>query len=876
MPYPVSHLCLVDDEYLFAATHEGVVCHSLNNGKTTLRHEGFRANALSVCDGKIYIVFENKMIVENPDGSSVQEYPLPAVAQAFYKVGNMHYFVSPSCIRLSADLKNFTSIPLRHNIPGTSHNSVLPDDGNGFSLMITDNAVWKIPHHLGVFNGDAPVLSSCYSETGFYYLNNRNELFIQSGGKGYAKKIYDFSTDNAPTDICAIGNTIYYCNANNKLYCADFGSSHLINELFVRPKTIYQSGTRITAMSAVSATKKILLGLQDFLLSIDTRTGHVDTLQQINNKYVTAISHVPHSEDIYVSTLNDGIFCLSGDEVYPVKDTERYAFIHDLLVNNGYERNILFLTNHKLLSLGADSIEANGNKRLFLVNDSIIYTIPEAGVHKYIVRGKKLKDCGVLYADIRFNARAGFVRNNRLYLGSDLGMAVLSPSNEKELEWITFDDKVVNMQFILLITLAVILIVALYFFSRHRRHRSQKRQLQARIDDLRRRAEGLNAMLARLDEKGKTSIADINGSIDQIDINTTNIVRTNEQIKQISDRIMRLNRDTALQMVKVIDRQIEEIRDTGFYERTLLVKESERARNSEDVDLIISQSSRNELWLNHVHDLEERIRKFRLSTDGTMTLPGINEQIAVRLDKITEDCHHKPLSEVHADFITIRQEYEQIFSDKALESVRQYITTTRNALKDLRNYHYVVAELATELEHIEKEIDVRDRIIMLRTLHGIDERLKQIRLLVSLYDLMQEYACKHNAVVKENEARRMRKFESKLFDEISMAARDTTSRIASCIVQLYDSFCQTDREVMEEILRFNGSGSQQVKVLMLLLADPKVKRTLLPGMIGVLGNLNPVISRLYHGKIGENLGLLKAYCDNNPYTMIYYLLKLVE
>jgi len=62
----------------------------------------------------------------------------------------------------------------------------------------------------------------------------------------------------------------------------------------------------------------------------------------------------------------------------------------------------------------------------------------------------------------------------------------------------------------------------------------------------------------------------------------------------------------------------------------------------------------------------------------------------------------------------------------------------------------------------------------------------------------------------------------------------------------------------------------------LLLAMPKVKRTLLPGMLGMYGNLNPVVSRLYHSKIGDNREALETYCTRCPASIVHYILKLSE
>ena len=62
----------------------------------------------------------------------------------------------------------------------------------------------------------------------------------------------------------------------------------------------------------------------------------------------------------------------------------------------------------------------------------------------------------------------------------------------------------------------------------------------------------------------------------------------------------------------------------------------------------------------------------------------------------------------------------------------------------------------------------------------------------------------------------------------------------------------------------------------LLIANPKVKRVLLPGMLGMYGNLNPVISRLVNNKIKPNEGWLQAYVEKHPAGIVAYILRLTE
>lgn len=513
--------------------------------------------------------------------------------------------------------------------------------------------MWRIPHHLGFFNANPPVVAACASGNDFFFVNNQHELFRQKADEQTATKIYDFENEELPKEMYANGEDLYYYNANNQLFRLNLGSHYIINQLFKRPQLLAKPTTRITAMALLPHQGKILIGVQDDLLSIDAREGKIDTIKAMNNRHITAFHQVENSEDIYIATLNHGVFVGQGNQVKSVVGTEDKAFIGSLLAYGKRPSRLLMLTNHHLQILGSDSIRAEGCGRMFCINDSIVYTIPETGIHKYIIKGGRLEDCGSFFADIHFNARAGFIRGNTLYIGSNLGVAQITPGKEETAQWITFDNKVPSLQ-----------------------------------------------------------------------------------------------------------------------------------------------------------------------------------------------------------LIAVKNQYENIFTPDGLKLINGYISSRIKQLQQQKGYEMMTKALADELLLIEKDIANRDRIVLLRVLQTIDKRIAQVKHLKTLQQLMQEYAAVHDRVVQENEERRMKKFNAELFADIESATRDITTQIANTSNQFFKSFAYTDKDICKETLHFTTANNQQVRVLILLLAMPRVKRTLLPGMLGIYGNLNPVVSRLYHSKIGNNNAIL--------------------
>ena len=875
-PFLVNNLCHVGNKWLFASTQAGVISIDLPTKKIELRHKGENIRNVTIYDGKLYILSDKQLTIEGFDGTESKTFSLPQSVLSFYKASSTYYFITSSTILLSDNLERFVSIPLRNNIPDNPHQIAIADDGNGFSILLTKNAIWRIPHHLGFFNANPPIIAACVSDKDLLYVNNQHELFRQKAGEQVATKIYDFENDELPKEMYANGEDIYYCNANNQLFRLSLGNHYLVNQLFKRPQLLAKPKTRITSMALLSHQSRILLGVQDYLLSIDTQNGKTDTIKAMNNRYITAFHQAQNSDDIYIATLNNGVFVEKGKQIKQVAGTQDKVFISSLLTYGQQNPQLLLLTNHHLQIQGTDSIRADESYRMFCINDSIIYTIPETGIHKYKIKGGRLIDSGSFFADIYFNAQAGFILDNTLYIGSDLGVLQLTPDKEEVAEWVTFDDKVPSLQLIGIILFTLICIFIIIFFS-YRRHRILTyRQLQMSKDDLRKRLEALDTLKDRLTENERNTLDSISNEIDSINVSSQSLRTNNEQFAKLSARIARLNRDTALQMVKYLNNQIARIKQFEVYERDSMVHDSEEARNTDNIEIIIEQCRRNEVWLNHIQELKERLNKIHRSTQDTLVLKGLNDGMKERLHHILNESKQHSVAEVYTDFIAVKNQYENIFTPEGLKVIREYISESIEQLKKLEGYEVMTKALTDELQSIEKDIDNRDRIVLLRLLQTIDNRINQIKQLKTLQQLMQEYTAVHENVVQENEERRMKKFNSKLFADIESATRDITDQIADISDKFFKNFATTDKEICKEVFHFTASNSQQVRVLILLLAMPRVKRTLLPGMLGIYGNLNPVVSRLYHSKIGDNNAVLTAYCKENPASIVNYILKLSE
>lgn len=455
-------------------------------------------------------------------------------------------------------------------------------------------------------------------------------------------------------------------------------------------------------------------------------------------------------------------------------------------------------------------------------------------------------------------------------------MLQINPKNESIAQWITLDNSVPSLQLIGILLFAFVGIVGVFVVSYKRRKLLAYNQLQVGKDDLYRRLSILNALRNKLTEEERHMIDDLKQEIDAVCIGEQSLQTTNERFSSLSVRIARLNRDMALQMVKHLNNQIQQIKLFDVFEQQAMVKASEEARNSNDIELIVEQSKQNDVWINYVQELKERLEKFKKATQGTLVIKGLNDKMACCVCRIIDECKLKPIAEIYPDFISVKTQYERIFAEEGLLMIKHHVDNVLNELQQAQDYEEMKTALINELLFIKKTIENRDRIVLLRALQIIDHRMAQMKWLKTLRQLMQDYIQAHDEVVKENEERIKKKFDTKLFADIESATRHITQEMEQVSDSFFNAFVATDKAICEDIFHFTTVNSQQVRVLILLLAMPRVKRTLLPGMLSMFGNLNPVISRIYHHKINDNRETLTSYCEQVPSSIVNYILKLSE
>lgn len=873
-PFIVNNLCRCGNA-VWAATQEGLLKVDAKTRRTTLLHKGENILGIETDGRQLYALSRNRFFIDGPDGTPRKESVLPFSARRHYRAGPVHYFLSFEHVFLTKDLKSFVSVPLRRGIPEASHQLMAFNAQEGFTYLLTKNALWRIPVHIGLFHNDSPVTAACASAGGIFYVNARKELFRQKAGETKAVKIYAFPPGEHISDIHASGRNLFYVDGHNRVKKLALRKRLLENEVFSRPRTLCDLSERITATGLFSGEQgdSLLVGVQDDVFSASPSAG-LRKIPALSNKYVTAFRAAPGGKGIYVSTLNDGTFYGQDGRFERVEGTSGIPFLCDLCPTQGYPSRLVLLTSHALFLHGSpDTLRVKGMRKLLFVNDTLFYALPQFGLRKYAIEQGKIRCKGHYYKYMEFNPAACIAKDGRLYLGSRLGALVVAAGAEEKAQWVSFNSDVPGLRTVGLWLCALLLAVLAGFSFFLRWRQIEKRSIRLRLDDLKRRYAALNTICDRMDQREREAIRAIGERIAAASSQPATRKATNQQLSDISEEIMKRNREAALQLSHYLDLQAQKIRPLRACESDKMLEASRQARESDDIERIRQQVERNEAWLDSLKTVADGLK--RIVVPDWAVITGVNDEF-VRLHKaVTEENSYPTAAQLRHDYERMKQAYAQISTPEAMQKIRLHALDDRKRLERLANGGETAAALAEKIDDLLLRADELGGVQLLCELNRVDLRVKQMETKEQLRTTMEEYAALRATLVSENEKRVNRKPEKTLEADIASAAKPQTSRIEALISTFYACMDRTDHDALQQLLGFSSYTGQAPKIFCLLIAFPKVKRAFLAGMIGIYGNMNPVVSRLVSGRIRKNEAELREYVARHPCSLMADALKLL-
>ena len=875
-PFLVIRLCLLADKSLLAATNKGLLLLDNKTSNIQIKHQNEQIYDVSVSDNYIYILGEKRLYIHNINTKRQQTIDLPQAAYSYYHIGKTHYFVNSNDIFLSRDLKNFFTLSLKRKIPVMGHNLIGFDRQYNSIMFITENALCRIPYHLSIFNDTNAITAATSNNTHLYILNSNGELFSLAQNDSIAVKIYKFPANEDIRQLMLSGNHLYYITNSNELRQISLTGNYLLNELKARSRILYQSPTKITAAWIQKSDQKgeqIYLGIQDELVIVD-HEGKTETVSQLSGRYITSFFSNQESKELYLSTLNGGCFYGNTSRFRHINQTEHYQFIRDLAVTEGYDPQLFLLTNrHLIRTNNQDTVTAKGHQKIIAASDSLLFTLPELGIHRWSAEEGHLKSDGTFYQDIHFKPQASLFANKKLYLGSDIGMLKLNSDKQMNPQWIGFRNHVltINLLLSLLGTIVSIMLIGFLFYKKYTFNKNKL--IHQHLAELLSQGQELLSM---------TKMADISQVkvVEQL-INKIQNVKANNptdylSINHLSDEIMRKNRDMALMLSKHLDEQIEKIKQIDAYDSNQRIKDSQSVRQSENIEKIYLQAKNNELWLNQIQDIKSDLVHYQETIRDIDAIKGVNTDFIDSIKLLENEIYRRPVEELSDLLKDIKKQEIALQTPERLSMLLQHIAIRRHSLTKITPTSPVSYALLNDIDSLTNSLKREYQNLHLRCWTIIDIRIGQLEALQEIRQLINEYSAIRKRIVNENENRIMKKFDAKLELEISSHTHTITERIGNLIDQLHKSFLRTDAKIFTDVLKLTSTENQSSRVLILLMAAPKVRRIIVPGLLGMFGNFNPVISRLMNNRIKPNDEILRNYVKKNPTSAIYFIEKLTN
>lgn len=878
-PFVVKKLVITPSGTLVCVTQNGLLHVNTHTLATHLTHVGEKTDYLSLDNGRLLILAGNRFYVETIDGERSEYHTLPFHATSFYSTGSGYCFFNGSRAMLSHDLENFVEVPLRRAVPATSTNLSHPDPSAGTVTLLTDNAVWTVPLHLSPSSSGIAFVTAGASEQGAYYINEQGDVYFQPTGSRLSEQVYSFPEPVLLSHCQVWGNTLFYIRDGHSVEELTLRQNIFYNYLFARPVQLYDTQAKITAFGMVrqADSLRLFVGIQDGAVCIAPEQRVVRPLHLFDNKYITRCYVPQKGETMCMPTLNNGVYYGNGTTFRPLPGSAGVKNIADMATFGDYPAITVLLANNKLFTLThRDTLPAKGVNRMVNLNDSLLYTFPEYGISRYSVTNKGLSAPRLFFQNIRFNPAVTFANHGYLHAGSNLGVYCFKPGEEQQGYWLTPVPTPFTRTRLLVGLLIVVTVIGFLagFVWKFRQMRAQQRHeavalLRRRLDEL----QAVGRLLNRPDNNEQQQLYERLEAIAALPPSRHRQAR--RELTALSDAVTTRNANTALQLMRLLDEQMAQMTALDLFEGRLLVNRSLQTMNGCNIDNVVTQALENDRWLRTTGERQAAMEAFLEEVADTYPIPDANDRLADCIQTYRERLSLATQADLEPLWNEICARHRRMFSEEALAVLQTTARQWQERLPLLSLSEPASRAMTDLFSRALHHMEGQKRPVLLRRFLHIHYCMEQYEALFVLADAMDGYTRIRQTVLRENELRVQKRFDRQLEAEIATHAEQLVKAVDAAVNRLYKAMNATDADLLHNVAGITSFDNQQARVLALLMADPKVKRTELPGLLGVYGNLNPVVSRLVSGRLKPAEEQLTAYAAKHPESMAHRMLLLL-
>lgn len=857
MPFVVRELVETEDA-LWGAMDEGL----LRMGKEVeVCLKGEKVKSCREFDHQLYCLVGTDLVVLGSDGQELRRVALPFVANQYYRVGQLSYFIGDKYVWLTEEGQEYVKIALRRVVSSSLPNVVAEDSVRGFLLLATDYALWRLPFHFDVLGGKEKVTCACVYEGAQYYATSSGLLFKREG-KGEARVVYDFGREMNVRWMGLRRGYLYYVDHVNEVKRLRLRNSIYKNSVLSSPELFYRSVAKITA--AAMWQGDLFVGVQDELLRF-AEGEDCDTVKGMSGKYVTAFG-TGNKEELYVSTLNDGLLSVRQGRVEQIEEACGAHSVRSFVIAPNYPHQLVAVAGNRLLVNHEEQQEGvKGAQKVVGVNDSVYYVLPQSGVRKYVLRGNELCYEGTYYNDIDFHPNASFADGGRLYIGSGLGMMSFAPDEENEAEWVAFDTWLPDAHMWLLgMAFGGGLLGmwgGLVLRARRRRKQSRKRKLQ-RLEAMFAEAQMMYGVVA---QPLQQEIERVEGRLEALGEPSNG-----EDVSEVLGEVVKVCNRISVQLSEVLKQQMVDLGQCHYVGAEDYVAMSRALLGEGSSEKKGAQVKKNRAFLEQNAALRAEV--FALKRWISKCVYPLAKPLYHDVFALSQNMEVERVENLEVEVERMRKRLEQLNGEQAVADRQAFVEKMLGRMEQEEEQDVVCAQLCEELKKWSgAEVS---NVEAMEGLAPLYEDYKQVCTLKELKREMVGYAEKVKQVMAANSKLAKRKMGAELEAEVVKETKEVSKRICGALEDLLIEMEQKEPQVFVEMLHFKSPDNQQCRVMGLLMADVKVKRTLIAGMLGQYGNMNSVVSRLVKGRIVPHMEELVAYCEEHPTSVVNYMLRL--
>ncbi len=858
----IHNICIYRDSLILGSTSQGLVSYNRNKNSYTYLIKNKTIEYVSVFRDTLYALSGNYLYSKSYDQKNWKKKQVKENSKVFIKntdtlstlLSSHHFTLTYRSEKFS--IQNLDGFPLSYE----GRNICITDSLQKLIYVISKNALWKIPfnYNLKYKNENKRIITSFQNSSFSYFLTSQNDLYCLKNNSLKAYWVCTLDQNQSIAGIDVIGNYLYYYTDKNEVY-----------RIKIKLKSFYplaKSEFIFKCPSRIISTFSSSENLTDFTYLIGTQSGlyylnkdfQIKKQYSAESLYITAFYKL--NKNVYFSTLNNGIY-LYSDTLKKISHTRDYPSIKDFILKNINNKEFIILTNkhiiYKKFKFPVYSLNIN---KLKPVNDSMFLAISNKGIYPFYIHQDsfQIKSPGFQNLSI-YNS---LVQSNDILLCTESGVLKINSDNLKKYEEIHLNK--INY-WSLFITFCFFF--CFIFYTIYKTVYLKNIKLECRVQKL----KDLIIDLPDLIKNSDLEILDIYWNIQQ----NLSITDKKKPKNQKNFYTKQINSIYSL-FILILLKQKKQLKEINSFESLKMISKSEEIQNTGDCYKLKICIDTNYLWINDFYKLKNEITEIIRLINSGIIIEGYTDVLLNHMENMYKSMYDEKIA-------VLRFKKDHLISDFVKDNntniyshihLKKEIMLIRETLEKYTLYNSYTDSMRVSLAKYSQLSDYGHEIWkILKDLKEIKVQTQILLILNTVFNLCLKYKSNIDILMKENTLNSNTSIVNTLYSETQNKNFILSREIDELLSTFFKSLPKDEFNLITEVLKINNFKSQNAKILVLLLSDKHIKRTIIPGILNVYSNLNPIISRLLNNRIKNNINAIEEFELSHPNSLIAKILK---